>query len=360
MAESKNINFQISTGTILKIVGIILALFLVYYIRETVIIVLVSIILAAVIEPAVDKLEKHRIPRVISVIFIYVSSILFIAVLIDLLIPPIAEQINLLIDNFPQLWDRLVEQFSIINTYSIQSQYASSIQQGIAGVQSSLQEAVAKIYSFLLSIFSGFFNLIVILVISFYLVVYKNYVQNFFVEFAPPKYHKEIDEIYGFIKNKIGDWARGQLILSLFVGFLAFLGLIWLVPKYALLLAIIVALTEMFPYIGPIIGGIPAVFLALAIPPFSIWRGLAVVILYIIIQQAENNIIYPQVMNKTVGLHPITVMIVMLIGWQVAGIMGIILAVPVTSAISIIFKYFVKKVELEKLEKETTKQQKII
>jgi len=125
----------------------------------------------------------------------------------------------------------------------------------------------------------------------------------------------------------------------LIVGLLVYLGLTLLGVKYALTLALIAGILEIVPYVGPIISAIPGIILAFLQAPVL---GLLVLILYIVIQQLENYVIFPQVMKKTVGLNPIVIIIAMLIGAKLAGILGIILSVPITAAITEFVKDFKK------------------
>jgi len=151
----------------------------------------------------------------------------------------------------------------------------------------------------------------------------------------------------GRIQQKIGAWARGQFILGLIIGVMCFIGLIFLLPEYALVLAIVAGLTELIPYLGPTLGAIPAVFLGFTVSP---GHGLAVLILYIIIQQLENNVVVPQVMRRQLGLNPIMIIIAMLVGARLAGIVGLILAVPVATAISVVGKDFLVKSGISKIK----------
>ena len=123
----------------------------------------------------------------------------------------------------------------------------------------------------------------------------------------------------------------GQILLMLIIGVLTYIGLFFLDVKYALTLALIAGLFELIPYVGPFIALIPAAILAFIQAPLL---GLLVVILYVVIQQLENYVIVPQVMKKTVGLNPIVIIIVMLIGAKLAGVIGIILSVPLTASIA--------------------------
>ncbi len=343
MPELKNFNIQLSLATMVKIAVFGLALYFLFSVRDTLMLILISIIFALAIEPIVDWFEKQKIPRGMAVLIIYILVGSLIFILVELLIPPIAEQASLLIENLPSIWDRIVENFSTLTAYSQQQGFSDNIQQGLAGLQSSLQTAATGVYNFLISVVWSIIDLIVVLVLVFYFAVYPKYAENTLMAILPGRYHADLYVLVGIVKKKIGDWARGQLILCLIIGLLSFCGLIFLLPRYALLLAVIAGLTEFVPYLGPIIGAIPALLLAMAVGKNSFWVVLGVLALYVIIQELENNVIVPQVMKKTVGLHPITVILVMLIAAEIAGIIGLLLVIPITGALFVCYRYFVKK-----------------
>jgi len=352
MDGNKNINISISTGTVLKIVGIFLFLAFVYFIRDILMTIFVAIIFAAIIEPLVNRLEEKKIPRGLGVLIIYFGLVIFFVIIFQSLIPPIIQQVELLVDNFPDFWSRVTENFESLKQYSQEKGLSGNIQNGLKELQSSLNQAASGVYFFIISIFTNLVSFVVILVVAFYLVMQKNVLSKVLENISPQKYHGHLIELALKIQDKIGSWARGQLMLALIIGVMSFLGLIFLLPKYALVLALVAGATEIIPYLGPIIGGIPAVFLGFTVPPFSLWRGLAILILYVIIQQLENHIITPQVMKKQVGLNPIVIIIAMLVGARVGGIVGIILAVPVATAVGVIFKDFFIKSDFSELKKD--------
>jgi len=171
----------------------------------------------------------------------------------------------------------------------------------------------------------------VILVISFYLTVQEKGVKRFIMSLTPAKHQSYLSSLIERIQRKMGGWLRGQLLLMLIVGILTYIALRLIGLKYALVLALIAGILEIVPYIGPIISAIPAVILGFVQSPFL---ALLVIILYILIQQIESQIIAPQVMRRAVGLNPIITIIAILIGAKLAGILGIILAVPITAALA--------------------------
>lgn len=152
---------------------------------------------------------------------------------------------------------------------------------------------------------------------------------------VPTKYQPYFTHLANRMQMKIGKWLRGQLFLSLIIFLLSWLGLSVLGVKYALVLAVFAGVTELIPYFGPFIGGVPAVLIAFTQSPTL---AILVIVLYVVIQLIENHVLVPKVMQKAVGLNPVVTIIVILIGAKLAGILGIILAVPVTTALGVAAK----------------------
>jgi predicted PurR-regulated permease PerM len=177
-------------------------------------------------------------------------------------------------------------------------------------------------------------------VITFYFTVEEEGMKRFIRSVSPSHYHPYLMQLINRIQRRLGYWLRGQLILSVVIFVLTFIGLTILGVDYALLLALIAGIFEIIPYLGPFLGAVPAVFLAFVQSPV---KALLVVILYIIIQQLENNIIVPKVMSKSVGINPLLVIIILLVGGKIGGAVGMILAIPVATALSVFFEDFLGK-----------------
>jgi len=355
--ENKNLTINIATGTVLKIVGIILFLAFIYFIRDIILIVLISVIFAIILEPLIDALEswsvsiiKRKIPRALLILFVYLILFIFLIIVARLIIPPIAEQVGILTKNFPELWTKIVENFNSLRQYSEEKGLMDNIQGGLKSLQSGLETAAGGVYSLIRSLFQSIVNFFLILIIVFYLVIEKDAINKLFKVIAPVQYHNYLINLFHDIQKKITAWAAGQLILGLLVGLLSFVGLIILLPRYALVLALVAAITEFIPYLGPVLGAIPAVFLGFTVPSFSLSRGIIILLFYVVVQQVEEKFLVPKVMQKKVGLNPVVIIIVMLIGFRLAGIIGLILAIPVSTAIGVIIQDFVKKSELPKIK----------
>ncbi len=335
MSQPQIIN--ISTSTIFRTILILLGLVFLYLIRDILMIVFVAIIIAAAINGPVSWLQKNKVPRILGVIFIFLLLFLLLALIISLVLPPLASQIKQLAIHFPEFLEKIG--LSVQEWWG-QYRMDGNLQTLLDGLSQKLSQATSSVLATIVSIFGGLFSAVIVLVISFYLAVQEKGVKRFLVSLVPSEHQTYFSDLVERIQIKIGGWLRGQLLLMLIVGLLTFIGLYVLGVKYALTLALIAGLLEIVPYVGPILAAIPAVILAFFQAPLL---ALLVILLYIAIQQLENYLLVPQVMKKTVGLNPIFIIIVMLIGAKLAGILGIILSVPVAAAFSEFFRDFQKK-----------------
>ena len=174
-----------------------------------------------------------------------------------------------------------------------------------------------------------------ILVITFYMVLQEDGLKKVFKVLVPPHYQPFANSILGKVQRKIVAWVKGQLILSFIVGLLAYIGLSIIGINYALVLGIFAGLAELVPYAGPFIGGVVAIFFALS---QSTAKAVFVAALYIIIQQFENNILVPKVMQKAVGLNPIISILALITGVKIAGVVGALFAIPTVTVLDVIIK----------------------
>lgn len=351
MEFKKTTNINISTLTIVKIFLIILFFYFLYLVKDVLVSLFVSLILASAINPWVDWMRKKRVPRALGIIFIYAALFIIISSIIYLIIPPIAQQISELAINFPRYIEKITSSFSVFKEYANDQGILDNIKNNLGIFSSNLQGAAGGVFSTVSGIFGGIFSFFLVLVITFYMVVEESAMKKIVWSIAPSQHQPYIMQLIMRMQRKIGLWLRGQLILSIIIFILTFSGLLILGVDYALVLALIAGLTEFVPYLGPLLAAIPAIFLAFTQSPML---ALFVAILYYIIQIVENNIIVPKLMEKVIGLNPIVSIVVLLMGFKIAGIMGAILAIPVATAAGVflgdLFKS--KMAQREKAEKE--------
>jgi predicted PurR-regulated permease PerM len=319
--------------TIIKFFLVVVALFFLYLIKEVLAILFVSLILAAAFDPWVDKMEKIKFPRWLSILLIYVALVVVIFFAVYVLIPPITEQVSQLMNNFPFYTEKVSSAIEYLKNFSAQHGVLKELDSGVSAIKDNLSQILGSVFSTVASVFGGIVSFFVVLVITFYMTVEETALKRTITFILPEKYHPFTLQLINKVQRKIGDWLKGQLLLSLILGILVYVGLLILGVQYALVLAVVAAIGEFIPYLGPVIAAIPAIFLTFAESPL---KGVFVLILYVIIQQIENQILVPKVMQRVVGLNPIISIIALLVGAKIAGIVGVILAIPVATAISVI------------------------
>ncbi len=357
---------EVSLKSILKVtavvLGIVLLLFFVYNIQDILLLFLFSLIIASAIDPLVDKLEEAHIPRALSIIGIYILILLFFVVIVALIIPMLVEQIGKLAQNtvnivqqlrfqgvhdlpipfLPQdLKQRLLDSINSFayNPETVQT-ITNEIQKNLNQIRTSLADIAGNVFGALGIIFNGIFNALLVLVLTFFMLIDKSNIQNFVRSFVPHSKVWYFTQKAVALNEKIGGWLRGQLLLCIVVGLETYIGffilaLLGVNIEYKETLAVIAAITEIIPIAGPLIGMVPALLIALNQHPiYVIW----VAILYLIVQQTENNILVPIIMKHAVGLNPVIIIIAMLIGAKFFGLVGVVLAIPLTTAIGIFLK----------------------
>lgn len=338
--KNKPTNINISTITILKVLVVFLFIYIVYLIGDILAMLFVSMLLASAIDPLVDWMQKHKIPRPVGILFIYLVVFSVVGLAVYLIIPPIITQLSELSENFPEYIEKITSSFSVIKNYTLEYGILDNIKEAISSFNTNLEGTTKSVFSTVSGIFGNIVSFFLVLVITFYMASEQGAIKKIVNSIVPTEHQPYILQLMQRMQNKIGLWLRGQLILSLIIFSLIFVGLSVLGMNYALVLALIAGLTEFIPYLGPTLAAIPAVFLALTQSPLL---ALFVLILYVVVQWVENNIIVPKLMQKVVGLNPIVSIVVLLIGFKLAGVVGAILAIPVATAGSVFLKDLFEK-----------------
>lgn len=337
MSESNEqiVIFKVATTTLLKIVGIIIALWFIYLIRDILIIIFIAGLLASAFDPFVTFLQKRRIPRPLGIIILYLGVFSILTLLIALLIPPLSEQIGQIASNFPSYWEKISDYFIGLKAYSESQGILDNIKNALNSMENTFSKSAGGIFIFVGNIFGNIISFILVLVLTFYFLVQEDAIKRGFRAMVPEKYHPYLVDLIGRMQQRLVQWLRGELLLGLIIGFMVLVGLKLLGIRYFLVLALIAGFFELIPYIGPVLGAIPGVFLAFMQSPL---KGLAALILYWLIQQLENYLIVPKVMQRAISLNPIVIIIVILIGAKIAGFVGVLLAVPTAAAFSVLVK----------------------
>lgn len=349
-ANQKQI-ISISTGTIVKAVAILLLLAFLWVIRDIVVIVLFALIIAAAVDPLIDWMHKHKIPRIAGVMFMFLLIVGIILGIVTILIPPISEQISDMARQFSSYFvTERVDLLQQLQDAAQNLQIKESIRNFFSSIGDTLSTTTGGIFSTVSSFFGGLFSVISVTVLTFYLTVDEHGIKKFFSFLVPSNQQGYVNDVIGRIQKKLGAWLRTYLLMGLLVGIFVYLGLTIMGVDYALVLALLAGMLEFVPYVGPTVATVPALFLAYSISPL---HTLLVLVLYIVVNQIESNFIAPRLLGKSVGLNPVIIIIVILIGAKLAGIVGLLLAVPVTIALQEIAKDIFEKKKFGKLSTAT-------
>jgi len=324
---------------ILKVVGVVLTLALLFALRDIILILVVGLILAMALIQPVNWLRTKKIPRLLGASLVYLVAIGLFAFLVYLILPPLATEMSHLADNLPQYWESVQHYFKVLQRSQSQA-VGQALQNVLEQGSSKLGSMASGIIPALKTIFGRLFHVFVLIIISFYLVLQGPKLKQDFVGAIPAAYRDRWVGVMDRIQKKLRYWFYGMLILGVIIGVMTFIGLYIIGIKYALVLAIVAGVLEIFPGVGPVLSAIPAVILALTQSPIL---ALVVVVLYIAIHQLENHLITPQVMKKAVGLNPLLVIISLLIGFKLLGLLGGILAVPIVAGLGEVVKELWRK-----------------
>lgn len=333
---NEKVTIEISVMSLVRVLLFALGLWLVYIIKDIIAIVIVAVLLASVLEPAVRWFSQRRIPKPASVIFMYLILLGLLGIFVSVLVPPILLQIQDIAVNFPQYWGQI--QDVLPGGLSVSSDILGSFQSTILRWSTSAaQSSSSGIWTTVSSFFGGFISFFVVLVITYYFLVQEDPLRKVIKSVVPDQYQPYLVQLFIRMQQKIGLWLRGQLILSGIIFVITFITLSIIGVPYALVLSLLAGLFEMIPILGPVIASIPAIVIAFS---QSAITALVVVIAYVVIQQVENHILVPKVMSRAVGLNPIVVILAVLVGAKLAGIVGVLLAVPALTAVSVFVKDF--------------------
>jgi predicted PurR-regulated permease PerM len=337
--------------TLLVAALVLVVLAMLYLARQALLPFIIGLVAAYVLLPAVNYLDAHmprlarqrQVARPLSIILVYLVLIGLLAGFVAFLVPVVAEQWTI-------LWAQREELVSqgrsatddLLGSYRryVPTMWRQNIETGLTGLAGSILDALRRglfatfgAVSNTISLILGF---VVIPFWLFYLLNDQARVQRSAVQILPDRYRDEILAVYRLVDRILSAYLRGQLLLCLFVGAMATLGLTIVGVDFALLLGLIAAIFEILPYVGPILGAIPAVLVALLESPTT---ALWTVLVFFIVQQIENVLLVPRVAGNSVKLHPAMIMLVLVIGNQVAGLWGMLLAVPATAILRDLFKY---------------------
>ncbi|OIP64572.1 MAG: hypothetical protein COV32_01680 [Candidatus Yonathbacteria bacterium CG10_big_fil_rev_8_21_14_0_10_43_136] len=338
--NEKDTVISITSGTIVKGVSIIIGAWVLWVLRDLVMIVVTSVILASAIEPGIKFLSRFRIHRIPAVLINYVAFAgLFFGLVLGF-IPPIINEASDITQKLPGMIQSVDKNIlgdkQILsnvfwgdkkNTDSTANPVLEDLFERISGAGTTSQNVLGAAGA----IFGGIFSFILIIVLSFYFAMQERGIENFLRIIIPFGNEEYAINLWERSKAKIGKWMQGQLLLGVLIFVLVFLGLTIFGVPYAMSLALLAGLFEIIPVFGPILAAIPGVIIAATVGGPTL--AAIVAGYYVLVQQFESHLIYPLVVRKVVGVPPILVILALIIGAQLGGFLGVLISVPVAAAI---------------------------
>lgn len=345
----------------LVILAVVVGAWMVFILRDKLILMLLGFFVATIMDPGVRMMERMGFPRGVGILIHYFLALFVFLFLVVSLIPIIAsqlQQIAILINdsvntflNNPQISLPLVtaevnHQLTEFVHTTLQNLSITRFTDALQTISSNMSSVAQGSFLFATkvagSVLNFFINMVIVLVLAFFIQIEREHLRTWTRSFFPVKARPYIDVKGEAIQEKIGQWARGQLLLGLSIGVLVFVALTILRMPYAITLSILAGFTEFIPYIGPFIAAIPSVLIALTEGGF-VW-SLIIAGVYYVIQWCENNLLVPLIMKRAVGLSPIAIIFAMLTALSfpevIHPILGLLLAVPATTIVAIFLDDF--------------------
>lgn len=337
--ETEKRIIELSWTTILRVLFVVLLAMFLYFIRDIAAIVLFALVIASAIDPLAVWLQRKGISRLFTVPAVYVIFLSFIGFVVYLIIPPIFNEAKELSLILPGYMEKVSSYLQFLNISDGQK-FTGNLDIFLNSAQDNFGSVAENTVTTAVNIFGGVTSAVLILIISFYLSVREHGIDNFLRAIVPLSHEHYAMNLWARSKRKIGQWAQGQLVLGFIVGITVFIGLSLLGINYAVILGIIAGIAELVPIVGVMVSGTVAVLLAAAQQPLL---GVMTFLLFVIVQQFENHIIVPLVMNRIIGLSPLVIILSLLIGLKLGGILGMLLAIPLAAVAVEFWSDFEKK-----------------
>ncbi|MBI5044385.1 MAG: AI-2E family transporter [Candidatus Levybacteria bacterium] len=304
--------FLIAAGwLLLQTRGIITSIFIAYIIN-------------AALLPVVKYLRNKKVPHFFAVLIPYIGIAIVVFLIIFPLVPFLIDQVKALLGGLPSY----IKQAADVSGLTVDAtQIQSYVTREVNSIGSNAFSVTSKV-------FGGLFSTLTVLVVSFYLILYHERFKENIAHLFHKNDRERVLSTLSLIDEKLGAWLTGQVLLSLFIGVITWAALSIIGFPYALPLGILAGILEIVPTIGPILSAIPAIVVALTVsPPLAI----IIALIYFGIQMIENNVLVPKIMQRAVGLNPVLVIVAVMIGANLLGVLGALLAVPFVSFLIVLF-----------------------
>ena len=314
-------------------VGIGLGLWLLWSIQGVLFLLFLAILLSTAIEPLVNRLRRGPFGRGSGILVVYTAIVIVIVVPTVIFAPTLFAQIDHSMSTIPESIANLRPFAEQVRPQALSNAVVGAIDRVAMTVQSPAPTEPESVVEWGTSIAIHLLEAVTVVFLGFYWLVERATIKRAVLRLVPPHRAREVNAVWLEVEEKLGGWVRGLLLVMLVMGVMAGVGFSVIGLPNPLFLALLAALGELIPIIGPLLGFAPAVVVALMVEPSL---AVIVVVYALIIQQIEGNILVPRIMGHTVGVSPLTVVLGILIGSILYGLPGAFLAIPVAGAIQVI------------------------
>jgi predicted PurR-regulated permease PerM len=311
---------------------------------------IVGLVLAYLLDIPVERLSRSGLPRWACVLIVYVITAVAVYQGLGLMLRPLADEISTFISELPTFGAQIANQYAhlelppaVRNAVDV---LIADLGKGLGGIDPSTLLPVASVFAGVLGTLLAY---IIVPVWTFYLIKDRPTLAAAAERSLPAEWRPDARAVASLGLRVFGQWLRGQVILGLTVGVATFAGLMLLsvavdpvFGRFAIFLAVVAGVFELLPIIGPILSAVPAILLALTA---GVQPAVAALLLYVIIQQVENNVLVPKIQGDAVELHPTVVMLALIVGGEIGGLLGAILALPIAAAARDVFRYVFHRVD---------------
>jgi predicted PurR-regulated permease PerM len=338
MHQVPEVKLVIPAKTIVTILSTAFAVWILYHVRDILTLFLIVVAIVVTFSPIIRSWEKY-IPRSLAIMLLY-TLIALSAIIITALILPLF---------FSQLRDFLFYLQSVVSAYGVTNDSMfeqlrnnlSIVLQNkgteiIGPLLTQFRGSLGTLYSTTMGVVGGIVAIFTVFISSFYLLQEEKNFQEFLANLVPASHRKRVNSVMDRIVTKMGNYLRGQVLLMVIVGTVIAIALTILGVPYSLLLGLWAGVMEILPYVGPIFGALPGVFLAFS--TLGVTGGLIAILIYFLVQQLENQFLVPKIMGRALGLSPVVIIFSLLIGGKLLGFVGLLIAVPITAAIGVIYE----------------------
>jgi predicted PurR-regulated permease PerM len=353
---SESAAWRVLSRCVLLVFGLLLCVFLISQLRGVIVQLMLALLLAAAASPVVDWLTASRDTarwnwrpgRGLAALLVFLAALLVLFLGAFIVLATVGPDLAALANNLPTYFTRAEDfiELQLANNPDVATRVSGalpSLQTMLGGAIGVLGQA-SRLLGVATSVLSGLLYLVFTLILALYLTIDGDRIRRFIIQFLPFDRHEQALTVTERIGVRLGAWARGEALLGVIIGVLTWIAALVIGLPYAGALALMAAIGELIPNLGPIIAAIPLVIVGFISSPT---QGLLALGAAILIQQLENNLIVPRVMSRAVALHPVAVMVAILAGGELLGIPGALLAVPTIASLSVI----VEEVQRERVER---------